>query len=104
MANRFFNSLMAGTPSSAIVAGAGTAEVNGTYTYQGVWNTKPYYTLVGQPSSSTASAISWSGIAWFIYGAGGDEYYVSSDLVMYPWLAIFTRGTGADPVPTVTRG
>lgn len=86
-----------------IVAGAGTGAANGTYLYQGLFNSKPQYDL-----ASPLRNIQWDGIdRWKIYDDdNGLLYYYSLDDVATPdlcttWVADVA---GSNPVPTVTAG
>jgi hypothetical protein len=97
----------ASAPSSpsALVAGAGTAAANGTYTPRGTNAGKSYYNLVGQPDDFSSSSIYWDGTQWNITFSDASTGY-SSDPVDFPnpwdaiaWLTI----DGAEPVPTVTQ-
>lgn len=94
---------VAPTQNTAVVAGAGTALANGSYTARGMRNGKPYYNLLGQPDSNADDVIQWDGAQWVILGVGLAEYYVSPDNVAFPWLATFVSGAlGVDPAPAVT--
>lgn len=81
-----------------IVAGAGSAEANGTYLRDGDFNGRPRYTIEGQTS---INGIVWDGTQWRI---NYDEaYYISINDVDSPDLAeTWSADTGATPVPTVT--
>jgi hypothetical protein len=90
-------------PSSVLVSAAGSDVVNGTYTYTGVSDGKPYYNL---PVSSDAdrSAISWSINQWIIWGDGNESQYSSTDDVEFPWQVTTWMGEdGGPPLPTVTE-
>lgn len=89
--------------SSAVVSGAGTAEVNGTYTPRGTNSGKPYYNLVGQPDNLIVASIAWQG-AWVIWGLMGDGWYFSTDDTAFPWEAIFLEDNGDSPAPSVSEG
>lgn len=88
----------------ALVAGAGTAAANGTYTERGTSGGKRYYNLFGQADSTANYCIKWTGTAWVITSNAGATYYTSSDAVDFPWeVTTWTLGTGVNPVPTVTE-
>lgn len=102
-------SIMISTPPvsagvNAIVAGAGTAAVNGTYTPRGTNEGKPYYNLEGQPDSLLFYAIIWSAPRWYLYN--DDALYDSADEdTTYPWeVSGWVQDVGDAPAPTVTQG
>ena len=95
--------------SSALVAGAGTGAANGTYTYRGTRNGKPFYNLTGQPNNDNVSAIYWDTDGdgqWFINDSGASLLYASDiTLAAFPWdSASWSAFGGSEPVPTVTEG
>lgn len=95
----------AAAASSAIVSGAGTAAVNGTYTERGTSDGKPYYNLEGQPDNTGIDVIVWqtASVRWVIYT--NDSMYQSTDAVAFPWLVTtWVALEGSEPVPTVTEG
>jgi hypothetical protein len=93
-----------GGNSSVSVSGAGSSEVNGTYTYRGDYNSKGYYNLVGEDDNTTTNAIGWSGSNWFINDSVADTFYESNEDVEFPWLVTSWSITeGANPAPTVTE-
>jgi hypothetical protein len=83
------------------VSGAGTTAVNGTYTYVGTMNSRPYYDFgtyrIGYRDIGY-------GLEWEIYNTFDDinYYYFTSNSATPPltsgWLTDFA---GTDPVPTV---
>ena len=83
--------------NSACVAGAGTALVNGTYTYT-AFQVYDFGTL----------RMSWNGGVsnWQIRDTSTLVlYYASGQVVTYPWqVTIWTAVNGIAPVPTVTEG
>ena len=88
-----------------VVAGAGTVEVNGTYTLGGTYNGKNFYVL----NTSPLYTIQWSGSAWSILVNPPTlqvpvvTYYSSSSAVSTPDLATgWTQVSGSAPVPTVS--
>jgi hypothetical protein len=85
-------------PNAVLVAGAGTAQVNGSYPYTGMAFGKPYYY-----DAQDMCEIAWDGSMWHIFDAGGFTAYQSTSDVYFPWDAVWTAGTGSLPVPTVTR-
>jgi len=94
------------TPS-AIVAGAGSAAANGTYTERGTFMGKPYYNLVGEADDTGQLCIRWND-EWEILGAGTYDtnmFYYSAPNVAFPWdVVTWTEYNGSLPVPTVTEG
>ncbi len=91
-----------GGNSSVLVSGAGSSEVNGTYTYRGDYNGKGYYNLVGEANSTTENAIIWEDDRWKILDSNTDEFYSGSD-TEFPWTASWVESNGNLPVPTVTE-
>lgn len=90
---------------TVVVAGAGTEAANGTYTYRGQYEGKPFYTLEGQVTptdpSLDESSITWlAGTTWGIGNASG--LYASDDDTDYPWQGTFTASNGDLPAPTLT--
>lgn len=97
------NSAAIPTQNAAVVNGAGTVAVDGTYTPRGALNGKPFYTLIGQADSSTLSAISWNGSNWQIFDSSATSMYVSSEDVAAPWNVVtWVLDAGVDSVPVVT--
>lgn len=93
------------TTLNALVAGAGSASVNGLFTERGTSGGKPYYNLDGSPDDEFASVIKWFNVNWFIIDSGGSIVYESSDAVAFPWL-VTTWAVGEDgspPAPTVVE-
>ena len=92
-----------GGNSSVSVSGAGSASVNGTYTYRGDYEGKGYYNLVGEADNSGQSAISWYESKWIIFSPT-DAFYESEDDVEFPWqVTTWVRVEGVSPLPTVTE-
>jgi hypothetical protein len=92
------------TFNAVIVSGAGSTEVNGTYTERGEYNGKPYYNLVGEPSSVLIKSIFYDSGGWAMEDSiEGTFYYAESD-APFPWLAEnwISGGYGEEPVPTFT--
>ena len=86
---------------NAVVASAGTAGANGTYTYTGQYNGKPYYLLNGV--DPLAESIFWDGDYWLITDVLGNTLYLSSDVTALPWdVTTWTALSGSLPVPTVS--
>lgn len=89
--------------SPTVVAGAGTAEANGTLTYFGLTNGR--YSAVYEGSGDVESAgVYWTSSEWRIIGSLPFRYSSTED-VPYPWeVTTWTLDTGSLPVPTVTQG
>ena len=91
--------------SSAVVIGAGTVEVNGTYTPRGTANDKPYYNLEGQPDNPDAYSIVYAaggGLYWHIYNDNGDACYATDDDTALPWDGNWVIDvSGSNPAPLV---
>jgi hypothetical protein len=90
--------------SATTVSGAGSSEVNGTYTYRGENNGKPYYNLVGEPDNVDQSVVVWIGDRWQILDAAQSESYESLEDTGFPWLVEtwMVAGVGQNPAPTLT--
>ena len=91
--------------SATTVSGAGSGEVNGTYTYRGENNGKPYYNLVGEPDSIEASSVNWIGDRWVIANSLLTELYESLEDTGFPWLVETwsAAGFGENPTPTLIQ-
>jgi hypothetical protein len=92
--------------SNVCVSGAGSANANNTYTYDGIGaNGKPIYRNgLTFPQDAT---VNWSfSNQWEIRGDGfALVYYFSTDNVAYPWLVTTWQVSGgSSPVPTVVEG
>jgi hypothetical protein len=90
-------------PSSVLVSGAGTSEVNGVYTYRGEIGGKQYYNLVGYDTNFNIRSIVWDSSSWLINSSEETQYQSTLVDVAYPWLATFEVSNGLSPVPTVTE-
>ena len=91
-------------PSNVLVSGAGSSGVNGTYTYRGEENGKPYYNLVGASSSIDSSSISWDGLNnWVIFNAESNVPYEANENVEFPWLVATWLVNDEEPAPIVTE-
>jgi hypothetical protein len=98
-----------GIANDVLVSGAGTAAVNGTYTYSGMGHLgsgsdKPYYNLTG--TNPELSAITWDADSnqWKVFSEVGQLPYTSTNGdVPLPWDAIFAVEEGDSPAPTVTE-
>ncbi len=92
--------------SNVCVSGAGSANANNTYTYDGIGaNGKPIYRNgLTFPQDAT---VNWTlSNQWEIRGDGfALVYYFSTDNVAYPWLVTTWQVSGgSSPVPTVVEG
>lgn len=96
----WINSL-AFTPSSVLVAGAGTSAANGTYPYFSQVNGRAAYDLNSSADPET-NGISWAGSDWRIV-IDGANLYLSSDDTAFPWQATFIVNDGDSPAPTVSQ-
>jgi hypothetical protein len=74
------------TYNAVIVSGAGSTEVNGTYTERGLdpFYNNVYYNLIGQPDNSETFAISYDGADWVLFGAS-DPMYNAAEALNFPW-------------------
>jgi hypothetical protein len=92
-----------GNYNAIIVSGAGSTEINGTYTKRGIYNDKPYYNLFGQPDSIFTSCVMWYGTDWRVINSVDDVFYESFEDVEFPWMVIsWNISNGNPPVPTLT--
>jgi hypothetical protein len=91
------------TFNAVIVSGAGSEDVNDTYTETGEENGKKYYNL-NEGESVDQGSISWDGSNWKIYNDGGDLLYTSTDDVEFPWQVTTwsIEEDGQFPTPTLT--
>lgn len=103
--------LVTGMPTTMYISNAGTSAANGTYTYRGVNDGKPYYNLTSQVSNDpTQNAIVWTTATaqWRVLGTAGAIYYRSTFAVDTPnsiganWLNT-APATGALPIPVVVQ-
>ncbi|NDB84733.1 MAG: hypothetical protein EB127_18810 [Alphaproteobacteria bacterium] len=90
-------------PSNVLVSGAGLAEVNGIYTYRGVYSGKPYYNLVGYEDSINAFSIFWFTPSWILIGTEEVMYEAFDQSIDYPWLGTWSNSNGIEPPPIVTE-
>ena len=94
-------------PSNVLVSGAGTSSVDGVYTYRGVFNGKPFYNLLNQPTDIENYSIWWTGIAWYLVLTNTDEGYLATQNTTFPWLdtvwEVSTAGISVEPAPMVTE-
>lgn len=90
--------------SPVLVTLAGSAAANGTYTFRLLRNGRASYNLEGEVDSGVAHAIQWNGSQWLIFGDSGEDLYVSTDDVPFPWLVSTwsLSDFGANPAPTVS--
>jgi hypothetical protein len=88
-------------PNAVLVAGAGTAETNGTYPRVADVNGRPSYQ---KGSGLEALVVQWNGSTWEIKKAASFYYEDLEQLdVAYPWLVQTWDALAADlPGPTVT--
>jgi len=96
------------------VSGAGSPEVNGTYTFSGYTAdggyTRPYYVYESAPFTFYAIDLLGGGSTYRIYAAFGDQnaYYKGNNFPppANPYLETSWTSfdAGADPAPTVTIG
>jgi len=93
------------TYNAVIVSGAGSTQVNGTYTERGEYSGKPYYNLVGELDDIYFSSILWEEGTWYIYDFTGSNFYQSLENVSFPWLVEewdWQEANGTPPAPTLT--
>jgi len=89
--------------SAVVVSGAGTAEANGLYSYDGAQAGRTKYT------NAQGVSIVWNGVDQYLIrlGGTGDIYYQSPTSTItefFPWSGPYTTGgDGSEPVPTVRQ-
>ncbi len=103
-------------PNYACVSGAGTPEINGTYTFLdnytfGVEGTRPRYQNALGLEILAAVGFAGDSYRWFFYYFDGDAstYWYRGNTIpapAYPWLETSWSiyGDGVAPVPTVIIG
>ena len=94
--------------SSVVLAGAGEASMNGTYTYRGQYEGYPVYTLVGDPDPfgdiTASNSVFCDGNLWYA-NSGTYGFYYSPTVTAYPWDATgWTANGPTAPAPTFTEG
>ena len=90
-------------PSSVLVSGAGSSEVDGVYTETGEEGGKKYYSINGS-ISPFASSIVWDGSVWLINDSNESTFYTSTDDTEFPWqVTEWMADNAASPPPTVTE-
>jgi hypothetical protein len=91
-------------PSSVLVSGSGVASANGTYTYRGEFDGKPYYNLSGAEYDVDRNSMVWNGEIWVILDGFINFLYRSEENVEFPWMSsAWLEDAGQLPVPTVTE-
>jgi hypothetical protein len=91
-------------PSSVLVSGSGVASANGTYTYRGEFEGKPYYNLSGAEDDVDRNSMVWYGDNWVITDEFTDPLYQAEENVEFPWeSSAWFEDVGQLPVPTVTE-
>jgi hypothetical protein len=93
------------TESNALVTGAGTITVNGSYIPMGTSGGKTYYNMEGTSDDPTVNAIVWAGSAWQILDDRGTVMYSAPNGDSFPWEATewITQASGINPPPIVTE-
>jgi len=94
--------------SSVVLASAGEASMNGTYTYRGQYEGYPVYTLSGDPDPfgdiTASNSVYSDGNLWYA-NSGTYGFYYTSDVADYPWDATgWTTNGPTNPAPTFTEG
>lgn len=90
------------TPVSAqvIISGAGTAAVNGTYSYLGSYGGRPMYRDFSSPGANT---IMWDATYWrMMDGSGNPNYYTNSANTILPPDSGWVAEVGEAPAPTLS--
>ena len=92
-----------GLLNSVLVENGGYSLLNGIFTYNSEFNSKPYYNKDGTPDWF----IVWFNGQWQIYDFSNnfDPIYFSSEDVLYPWNVINWSVLAPiyGPAPTVTK-
>jgi hypothetical protein len=95
--------LASSTQSSVEIASAGTAAINGLYTYRGQTGGYSYYNLQGQSASTTLFVVKNNGSRWIVTNSAGTTMYDSLSQTDNPWDDTWEEDAGALPVPTVSE-
>ena len=65
---------LANAQNTISVSGAGTAGANGTYTYVGMSNSRPYYTNGSYTLEYRYDFNNWDDYVWMIYSSSSTNY------------------------------
>lgn len=95
---------LANAQNTITVSGAGTSGANGTYTYAGMSNSRPYYTNGSYTLEYRLDMNNYEDYVWMIYSSSSTNYLysrysTSSTPVISGWSNYF----GAFPAPTVSN-
>lgn len=97
--NVFNNKLTPIMWPDAIVSGAGSPEVDGTYKFLDYYNGRPRWSKV---DTTGLAYIQSTGLNWIIEHQATNASYDSSGLPLTPWLDSYSPNAGLTPAPTVT--
>ena len=89
--------------NNLFVYNAGIATANGTYTFRGIHNGRPFYNLMGEATSTTLSAVVFGGGQWLMTDSTGNELYQLDAPLLYPWQSFWVVASGKGPPPIVTK-
>lgn len=94
---------LANGQNTIAVSGAGTSAVNGTYTYAGMSNSRPYYTMGGYRLEYLFNDDEFS-YAWHIYASSpNNAQYISFSSSSAPVGITWYGYYGGSPVPTLVN-
>ena len=92
---------LANAQNTISVSGAGTSGANGTYTYGGMSNSRPYYTK-GSYIIEYRNYLDW-GLVWGLYTNVNTPLYVRFSSASTPILSSWIDDYGLPSTPTVTN-
>lgn len=95
--------LASSTQSSVEFASAGTAAINGIYTYRGQTGGYNYYNLQGQSTSTTLFVVKNDGSQWKVTDSVGTTMYTTVSQEDLPWDGGWTEASGSAPAPNVSE-
>lgn len=95
--------LASSTQSSVEIASAGTAAINGLYTYRGQTGGYNYYNLQGQSTSTTLFVVKNDGSQWKVTDSVGTTMYTTVSQEDLPWDGGWTEASGSAPAPNVSE-
>lgn len=95
---------LASAQNTITVSGAGTAGANGTYTYAGMSNSRPYYTNGSYTLEYRYDINYWDDYVWMIYSSSSTNYlYYKYSGSSTPVLSTWGYYNGISPAPTISN-
>lgn len=89
--------------ASVEMASAGTAAINGLYTYRGQTGGYNYYNLQGQATSTTLFVVKNDGSQWIVTSSAGTTMYTTVSQEDLPWDGGWEIASGAANAPNVSE-